>query len=75
MSGIEISLITYLLTIIISLFVAVLVHYMVVILKKFPQEEAGVVSGNLEDVDHLCEGLKDETAIATVIAIAKARQK
>ena len=73
MSGLEISLITYLLTIIISLLVAVIVHYMVIILKKMPQQKESIVSGDLEDVDNLCEGLNDESKIAAVLAIVKSK--
>ena len=75
MSGLTIFLITYLLTIIISLFVAVLVHYMVIVLKNIPQQKESAVSGDLEDVDNLCKNLNDETEIAAVLAIAKAQSK
>ena len=77
MSGLTISLITYALTIIISLFVAVLVHFMVVILKKIPQKTEKIIADSLEDVDNLCKNLnnENENEIAAVLAIAKSKQK
>ena len=68
MNGITISLVTYLITIIISLFIAVTIKIIVVTLEKFSKPEVeGVVGAQVS-------APKDDTDIAIAIAVAKQKQ-
>lgn len=68
MSGISISFLTLIITVIISYFIACVIKVMVVLLHKFTKPEAAVA------MPESAAESSDESEIAAVIAIAKSKQ-
>ncbi|HMA63842.1 MAG: hypothetical protein ACM31E_09400 [Fibrobacterota bacterium] len=68
MSGISISFLTLIITVVISYFIACVIKVMVVLLHKFTKQEAAVAMP-----EPVAES-SDESDIAAVIAIAKSKQ-
>jgi hypothetical protein len=77
MSGMQISIITYVLTIVISVGIAAFIKLIVILLDKLPKkasEEMETSLGSIEEIEKSASG-SDLTAVAAAIAVAIKKKK